>query len=95
MYGVSLGLTPTPTGISEVDPKLVLGSNSLYRPDASMSPCIDNAQGHYPFVDRDMDGQSRPMLHKDVGADEVSGDQGVSRPFGENDVGGLIGPSWW
>ena len=97
MYGAGavLGLSPVPTGISEVDPNLVLGVGGLHRPSTT-SPCIDNAVGSYLTVVVDMDGQSRPSGQaKDVGADEVSTDTATSGPSSSSDIGGNIGPSWW
>ena len=97
MYGagVVLGLSPVPTGISEVDPDLVLGVGGLHRPSTT-SPCIDNAVGSYLTVVVDMDGQSRPSGQaKDVGADEVSTGTATSGPSSSSDIGGKLGPSWW
>lgn len=93
-FGVPMGISPVPSGISETDPQLAL-SNGLYRPGAG-SPCIDGSIGAYSQVFEDIDGQSRPGVDtdKDVGADEVSGSAVSREPLVPADVGTKIGPSW-
>jgi len=87
MQGSSLGITP-PAGITLADPKLVLAADGLWRPDSS-SPGLGAAEGDYPFVVDDMDGQLR-VSSKDVGADQLSPDPIVRRPLTANDTG----PEW-
>lgn len=83
MLGSSLGI-PKPAGIVLADPKLYLGDDGLWRPD-SASPVIGAAEGIYPFILDDMDGQSRG-LNKDVGADQTSHELILRRPLKANDV---------
>ncbi|MCF7804880.1 MAG: DUF5123 domain-containing protein [Candidatus Marinimicrobia bacterium] len=89
MHGTSLGIE-NPGGISEVDPELTLGVDSLWRITES-SPAYGAAAGEYSWVTTDMDGQSR-TLPKDVGADQVSGAEITNRPLTPNDN---VGPTWY
>ncbi len=89
MFGAPLGIDPQP-GISEIDPLLVLGADSLFRPAAN-SPAIDAAVGSYPDIVTDMDGQPRDSLAKDIGADELSTEPVTIRPLTPADVG----PAWF
>jgi hypothetical protein len=86
-YGASLGIS-LPTGITMVDPKLVMDSEGLWRP-ASDSPLRGAATGSYPQVVLDMDGQPRPEI-KDIGADQTSDAPRTRRPITVDDVG----PEW-
>jgi poly(beta-D-mannuronate) lyase len=87
MFGAPVGITTA--GITEVDPLLSLAADGLFRPDAA-SPVIGAAVGDYPFVTTDMDGQARPDVGKDVGADQVSSDPITRPPLTPSDVR----PSW-
>jgi len=88
MYGADLGIRP-PAGIDTVDPKLYLADDGLWRPESD-SPLINNAEGDYPDVAFDMDGQGRDDGEKDIGGDEFSDVPIVNRPLTRNDVG----PDW-
>jgi poly(beta-D-mannuronate) lyase len=91
MYGTSLGISPTPSGITISDPQLQLTNEiySLYRPNAA-SPAVDAAVSTYSsYITTDMDGQTR-LSAKDVGADELSAGTVTERPQSAVDVG----PSW-
>jgi poly(beta-D-mannuronate) lyase len=84
MYGASLGIAQ-PSGIMIVNPQLALSSDGLWRP-ANSSPVLNAAQGVYPFITTDMDGQVRDAL-PDVGADEVAPAPMLFRPLTPADVG--------
>ena len=87
MYGAELGLPPAP-GTRQFDPKLAKGSDGLWRP-ADDSPVLGAAEGRFPLVLDDMDGQPRESP-TDVGADHRS-DQPIKRaPLEARDVG----PPW-
>jgi poly(beta-D-mannuronate) lyase len=63
-----------------------LGSEGLYRP-MNNSPAIDKADPDaFPYVTRDIDGQSRSGM-KDIGADEFSTDSAVVYPLLTSDAG--------
>ncbi len=83
----SLGID-RPDGITLTDVGLSEAADGLWRPSAN-SPLIDAAQGDYPDVVSDMDGQPRDAL-KDVGADERSQAPIENRPLTAEDVG----PAW-
>jgi len=86
-WGTSLGISPQPAGITtDIDPKLQ-SVNGLWRPTAE-SPLIGGAQGSYPSVIDDMDGQARTDP-KDIGADQYSTAPITRRPLTRNDVGPL------
>ncbi|NDV63406.1 hypothetical protein G0Q06_13150 [Puniceicoccales bacterium CK1056] len=87
-FGPSLGI-PVPAGITLVDPLLVAGSDSVFRPTAG-SPAIDASVGTYATIVSDIDGQPRVDGFKDVGADELSLDSPTNAPLTSADVG----PSW-
>jgi poly(beta-D-mannuronate) lyase len=73
-------------GYSIIDPKLVLGTDGLYRL-SSASPAIDQAgASSYLPVTADMDGQER-LGAKDTGADEYSNAAIVNKPLVAADVG--------
>jgi poly(beta-D-mannuronate) lyase len=74
-YGADPGIK-LEEGITQVDPKLKLGLDSLYRPQRD-SPAIGAAKGSYDFVKEDFDGQRRPQK-KDVGCDQSS-DKPINR----------------
>ncbi len=76
------------TGIGTVDPKLVLDAVGIWRP-VQGSPAIGAAEGEYPFVTEDIEGQPRGAT-KDVGCDQVSGEPRLRRPLTPEDVG----PDW-
>ena len=85
-FGDSLGVLRGNSGVTEVDPQLVLGPDGLFRPGAG-SPAIDGASGNYSgFISDDVDGQPRVGLF-DVGADEFSTATIVRRPLVVGDVG--------
>ncbi|CAG7632632.1 Chondroitinase-B [Paenibacillus solanacearum] len=88
MFGAGLGITPVPEGIVMQDPAVAMSGDGLFRPSAA-SPVKDQAQGSFPYVDKDMDGQSRDGA-KDVGADELSASKPERAPL----TRGQVGPSW-
>ncbi len=75
-------------GVLTIDPKLIMGDDGLWRPAAN-SPIIGAAEGDYPFVSEDIDGQPRGHK-KDVGCDEASEGPIKRRPLTPDDVG----PQW-
>jgi poly(beta-D-mannuronate) lyase len=86
MYGATLGITPVPSGITMLNPLLApVGSDGLRHLNGG-SPAINGAQGTYPQVVADMDGQPRNGSF-DVGADEYSAAPVTIRPLSINDVG--------
>ena len=87
MFGAEVGV-PAAQGIKIVDPKLALASDRLMRPNAE-SPVVGAAEGEYPFVKDDGDGQPRGA-RKDVGCDQVSSAPVLRRPLTPADVG----PEW-
>ncbi|MDB4673826.1 polysaccharide lyase 6 family protein, partial [Verrucomicrobiales bacterium] len=86
-HGASLGISST-SGIQMVDPLLSLASDGLLRP-APNSPAISSAEGSYPEITTDMDGQERGAGTGDIGADEVASTLRTSMPLGDDDVGPL------
>jgi poly(beta-D-mannuronate) lyase len=84
LFGGSAGSFPTGT-FRMMDPRLAPGAGGLLRLSAG-SPAIDAAQGSYPQVTLDMDGQSRAGA-KDVGADEFGASGPQLRPLTAADVG--------
>ncbi|MBM4168962.1 MAG: T9SS type A sorting domain-containing protein [Ignavibacteria bacterium] len=86
-FGTSLGITQPPGITTNLNPELVLSTDGLWRP-AATSPVRGGAQGNYPTVIEDMDGQPRTDP-KDIGADQVSSSPIVRRPLTRNDVGPL------
>ncbi|MDK2971380.1 MAG: poly(beta-D-mannuronate) lyase [Candidatus Sumerlaeota bacterium] len=89
MDGGTLGISPTPAGITLASPMLAPAADGLYRPTTG-SPAIDGAVGSYPGVTDDMDGQARSDGSKDAGADEVTTGAIVRKPLTPSDVG----PNW-
>jgi poly(beta-D-mannuronate) lyase len=77
-----------PAGIRIVDARLSQDDDGLYRPD-SASPTIGAAEGDYPSIDEDVDGQTRGK-EKDVGCDQQSTQHDLRRPLTRRDVG----PNW-
>ena len=88
MQGASLGIDQ-PSGITLEDPKLVIASDGLWRPESN-SPAIGTEAGNYDYVDHDMDGQPR-VLPKDVGADQLSQATITIKPLSASDD---VGPAW-
>jgi poly(beta-D-mannuronate) lyase len=85
-YGASVGLTPLPSGITVVDPRLAaVGADGLRHIEGS-SPAINASVGSTPVVVDDMDGQQRDAT-PDVGADEFSAGPAVRKPLLPADVG--------
>ncbi len=78
-----------PDGIMLANVNLTEAPDGLWRP-AEASLLINAAQGDYPDVIHDMDGQPRDAL-KDVGADEFSQEPISNRPLTFQDAG----PDWF
>jgi poly(beta-D-mannuronate) lyase len=74
-------------GIRFLDPKLEKAKNGLWRP-AQDSPAKDSAEGSFPVVKHDVDGQPR-NVRADVGCDEMSASPGTNAPLTAADVGPL------
>ena len=83
-YGATVG---APIAGNTSDPQLRF-SDELLRPDSS-GPVIDAATSIELAVEKDVDGQTRPIVNKDIGADEVVGAQGKISlsPLKAEDVG--------
>jgi poly(beta-D-mannuronate) lyase len=75
-------------GIQSAELRLAKGLDGIWRP-ATDSPVRGAAQGDYPEVNTDMDGQDRGRP-RDVGSDQFSDRPIRSRPLNESDVG----PGW-
>jgi len=75
-------------GINILDPKLTRAGDELLRPAAS-SPVRGVAQGKFPGIKYDIDGQPRTS-RIDVGCDQVSDGPITNRPLRAIDVG----PAW-
>lgn len=88
VYGATLGVPDTTTGILATDPLYTLASDGLWRP-ASESPLIGAATDLYGYITDDMDGQARNG-NFDIGADQVSDDPVIVYPVTAADVG----PDW-
>ena len=87
VHGSPLGI-PAPPGVELIDPKLTADEHGVLRPNND-SPLVDAAEGHYPRVLLDLDGQER-LGSKDVGADEASHEPPPRRrPMPET-----VGPAW-
>jgi poly(beta-D-mannuronate) lyase len=85
-------LTPAATehaGIKSIDPKLEKGKDGLWRPTAD-SPARAAAEGEFPDVKADIDGEPRPAARSDIGCDQTSDAPVTHRPLTAADVG----PSW-
>ena len=86
---VAANFTSSPhRGIAFADAKLVRGADGLWRP-SDKSPVRAAAEGEFPAVAKDIDGQPRPVK-SDVGCDQYSDAPVTSRPLSASDVG----PSW-
>jgi len=78
----------TNSGVRVLDARLTRGRDGLWRP-APDSPVRGAAQGAFPDITTDIDGQKR-SVPSDVGADQVSTSPVVNRPLKAADVG----PGW-
>ncbi len=88
MYHASaeLGMTAPESAVRWVDPKLVRSADGVWRL-AEASPAIDAAEGSYPDVARDLDGEVRDE-RPDTGADEyLPASNGGRHPLTPADVG--------
>ncbi len=88
LFGAATGLPATP-GVTVVDPLLSLAADGLMRP-AINSPVANGAEGSYPTITVDMDGEPRVVGSQDAGADEVMTSAPLVTPLGPDDVG----PRW-
>ena len=86
-HAPELGIAP-PTGVRIVAPKLCRGPDGLWRP-APDSPAVGAAEGEFPSVTDDIDGQPRGA-RKDVGCDQVSSTPALRKPLTPKEVG----PDW-
>jgi poly(beta-D-mannuronate) lyase len=86
-HGADLGVAPV-AGIRVGDPELVRAPDGLWRPGRT-SPALGAAEGDFPFVREDIDGQPRGR-RKDVGCDQASEAPVKRRPLTPRDVG----PDW-
>jgi poly(beta-D-mannuronate) lyase len=75
-------------GVRNVDPKLQRAIDGHLRP-TSASPLIGAAEGEFPIVTRDIDGQPRGPK-PDIGCDQLSDAPIANRPL----TGVDLGPSW-
>jgi len=75
-------------GIKVADPKLEKSKDGLLRPAAD-GPAHAAAEGEFPDVKTDIDGQPRPA-RADIGCDQASDAPITHRPLTAADVG----PSW-
>lgn len=87
LYGSTLGISGD--GFIEVDPNLVEGEFGIFRPSAE-SAALGASAGSYSSVPFDIDGEVRPSLAADVGADQVSSLGSPLAPMSSSDVG----PAW-
>jgi poly(beta-D-mannuronate) lyase len=88
MGNISTAAPADAKGIRAADLKLVRANDGLWRPAAN-SPARGAAEGDFPQVQTDMDGQ--PRIGKlDVGSDQVSEAAVINRPLTVREVG----PSW-
>jgi poly(beta-D-mannuronate) lyase len=87
MHGASIGI-PDNIGIIFTDPLINFAEDSLWR-ISEQSPAVGTAEGDYPYVERDIDGQLR-IGNKDIGADQISDEPKTNFPRSRNHVG----PSW-
>ena len=85
-FGTSLSIT-NPGGILIADPQLFLAGDGLMRLNPA-SPAAAAAQGLYPYITHDMDGQPRTGA-RDSGADQISAAPILNRPLVLTDVGPL------
>ncbi|GAA1596415.1 MULTISPECIES: polysaccharide lyase 6 family protein [Kribbella] len=75
-----------PSGFTRADPKLVAGSDGVYRLGAGSAAVNASALNHTGQVADDLDGEPRTAPY-DVGADEYSASQPLRRPLTATDVG--------
>ena len=76
-----------PSGYTKIDPMLVAAPDGIRRPQPG-SPALGAAEGAFPFVAFDLDGQPRPEK-KSKGADEIGAEPAVARALTPADVGPL------
>jgi len=86
-FGAPMGIESE--GVAQHDPGLVREADGLWRP-GPRSPLLDAADTKIVKTGVDMDGQPRPAIGADIGADEVSDAPKTSRPLKPEDVG----PDW-
>jgi poly(beta-D-mannuronate) lyase len=86
VFGGDGTVHPMPTGIKNIDPKLVKSQDGLYRL-SKHSPAIN--RGVKTDVVDDMDGQVRGV-RKDVGGDQYSEVKSIRHPLTSDEVG----PEW-
>jgi len=84
MFGASLGIVQ-PDGINIIDPELYLAGDGIFRPQQS-SPVVNSAQGYFPFITDDIDGQPRYSV-KDIGCDQLSIAPVIRKMIKSSDVG--------
>lgn len=79
--------SPVPSSVGNRVSNLRLrqGDDGLWRP-LPESPALGAAEGDFPQVASDIDGQPRPPA-KDVGCDQVSPFEPIGKPVGPDDVG--------
>src|SRR5262249_45557804 len=87
-FATELGIEAIPEAIRVIDPKLLKGSDGLWRPSAG-SPLLGAAQGDFSFVPVDLDDQP-PGSAKDVGAAHRS----PHPPRRLLPATGDVGPAW-
>jgi len=80
---------PEHPGIKSIEVKLERGQEMILRP-AKDSPVVGAAEGDFPQIKTDIDGQPRSGK-LDVGCDQISDDKITDRPLGASDVG----PTWF
>ncbi|MGB2866849.1 MAG: chondroitinase-B domain-containing protein [Bacteroidota bacterium] len=90
LNGATVGTTLPPSN-QLVNPQLVLGTDSLWRPQQG-SPALKSAVGSYAFVTDDMDGQAR-VAPFDAGADELASGGILRTPITRNEVGPVATPT--
>ncbi len=89
LWNSDAGALP-PNGFVQADPLLQPAENGLKRPAAG-SPAVASAEGVFPTVAFDLDGQPRPAEKKSVGADEPGDAPLVGRLLTPKEVGPLAG----
>jgi poly(beta-D-mannuronate) lyase len=82
------GATPEHAGLKVADPKLARGTDGLLRPAAD-SPARGAAEGIFPNVKTDIDGQPRTGK-LDVGCDQISDAPIANHPL----TAAEVGPAW-
>jgi poly(beta-D-mannuronate) lyase len=76
-------------GLKSADAKLEKAKDGLWRPGVQ-SPAHAAAEGEFPDVKTDIEGQPRPATQADIGCDQSSDAPVTHRPLTAADVG----PSW-